>query len=71
MKLHDWADQHTGGNKSDAIRMLLQESLGSSTALSGLEGSLEDRGYNAGLRRGLAEARTAIAESLNEKWKQE
>lgn len=70
MKLNEWADQHTAGNKSDAIRMLLSEALGSSSALSGLEGSLEDRGYNAGMRTGLAEARSAIAEALNGLWKQ-
>jgi len=67
-QLRDFATESTGGNVSEALRLILREKL-SARGLAGLGRALEDTGYNEGLRQGKAEASAAIAEALNELWR--
>lgn len=67
--LRAFADENTDGNVSEALRLLLGQSLSSRGALNGLSTSLEDQGYNAGLRAAKHKANAAIAEALNKLWR--
>ena len=53
------------GNVSNTLVHLVQNSLGGS--LSGVSSPAD--GYNAGLRQGLHEAKDAIREALEKKWR--
>ena len=65
----DFAGESTGGNISDAIRLLVEEVLQKKGGLSGFAQDLEDQGYNAGLRAASHEARVTIAAALNKLWR--
>mgnify|MGYP001598340768 CR=1 FL=1 len=65
----EFAKETTGGNVAEALRLLIGQALERGGRLSGFSDSLEERGYNAGFTNGLSEARTAIAEVLNKRWK--
>lgn len=67
--LVQFADENTAGNVAEALRLLVGQTLRSSGALGGLGRSLKVDGYNAGLRAGLSEARSAIAGALNKLWR--
>lgn len=61
--LRELARSEFAGSLSSLLRSLLAEQGG----LSGLGKS--DSGYNAGLRQGVHEARTAITAALKKKWR--
>ena len=67
--IEQFAEETTGGNVAEAIRLLVRQALGQRGGLSGLSVSLEESGYNSGVRQGLQEARAAIAGALNELWR--
>lgn len=69
--LLQFADKNTGGNVAEALRLVVKQALGHRPGLSGLSSSMKSSGYNAGLRAGLAEARSALATALNELWRPE
>lgn len=64
-----FAKENTDGNVAEAIRLLVQLSIGRRGGLSGASLSLKDSGYNAGLRQAKQEADVAIANALNELWR--
>lgn len=66
--LQDFAEKNTGGNISEAMRLLLSEALRSKGQLKGLSRSLEDEGRLEGRRQGIYEVRQKVAAALNELW---
>ncbi|TAL42466.1 MAG: hypothetical protein EPN91_08785 [Salinibacterium sp.] len=68
-QLRNFAGEHTDGNVSEALRLILREKL-SARGLAGLGRTLEVSGYNEGLRQAKAEANATIAEALNRLWRQ-
>ena len=67
--LSDFAARSTGGNTSEAVRLLLSTALSPQGTLSGLEDSLEEQGYDAGLRSARHDALVAMRQALASLWK--
>lgn len=64
-RLEEFAVENTGGSIAEALRLLVTQALGDSGSLNGLTQSLEDAGYNQGLRLAGQDAKAAIAATLN------